>query len=216
MTAVENGGGNTLDDNGAFGLYGTGDLTGTVLQGNTISNHTVGVLVDNGANLTIGSANGTLTSDPDANVITKNSSAGIVVNGAGSQNVSILSNSIFENGLLGISLLSGGNARARTPVLASASTTEVTGSISGIDGDVFRIQYFRSSDEVTSSSRFAQGDELVGYEDVTIASGTAALDFDLTGSSVIVTDWITATATLLVGGLPSQTSQFSFGIRVTA
>jgi hypothetical protein len=31
-----------------------------------------------------------------------------------------------------------------------------------------------------------------------------------------VTDWITATATLLVGGLPSETSQFSFGIRVTA
>jgi len=31
-----------------------------------------------------------------------------------------------------------------------------------------------------------------------------------------VTDWITATATLLDGGLPAETSQFSFGIRVTA
>ncbi|MFM1904021.1 MAG: hypothetical protein RLZZ440_1921, partial [Planctomycetota bacterium] len=208
--------GNTLDDNGAYGIYGTGDLTGTVLQGNTISNHTVGVLVDNGANLTIGSATGTATSDPDANVITKNTSAGIVVNGSGSQNVSILSNSIFENDFIGISLSAGGNALARTPTLASASTTAVTGSISGTDDDVYRIQYFRSSDEVTSSSRFAQGEELVGYEDVTIAGGRAALDFDLTGSSVIVTDWITATATLLVGGLPSETSQFSFGIRVTA
>jgi parallel beta-helix repeat protein len=208
--------GNTLDDNGAYGIYGTGNLTGTVLQGNTISNHTVGVLVDNGANLTIGSATGTATSDPDANVITKNSSAGIVVNGAGSQNVSILSNSIFENDFIGISLSAGGNALARTPTLASASTTAVTGSITGTDGDVYRIQYFKSSADVTSSSRFAQGEELLGYEDVTIAGGRAALDFDLTGSGVIVTDWITATATLLVGGLPSETSQFSFGIRVTA
>lgn len=31
----------------------------------------------------------------------------------------------------------------------------VTGSISGTDGDVFRIQYFKSSANVTSSSRFA-------------------------------------------------------------
>ena len=86
--------------------------TGTTLQGNTISNHTVGVLVDNGANLTIGSASGTTTGDADANVITKNTSAGIVVNGAGSQNVSILSNSIFENDFIGISLSAGGNALA--------------------------------------------------------------------------------------------------------
>ena len=190
--------------------------TGTTLQGNTISNHTVGVLVDNGANLTIGSANGTLVSDPDANVITKNTSAGVVVNGAGSQNVSILSNSIFENDFIGISLSAGGNALARTPTLTSATTTAVVGSITGTDGDVYRIQYFKSADAVTSSSRFAQGQELIGYQDVTIAGGTASIDEDISGSSVIVTDWITATATLLVGGLPSETSQFSFGIRVTA
>ncbi|MDA1039889.1 MAG: right-handed parallel beta-helix repeat-containing protein, partial [Planctomycetota bacterium] len=207
---------NTLDDNGAYGIYGTGDLTGTTLQGNTISNHTVGVLVDNGANLTIGSASGTGTSDPDANVITKNTSAGVVVNGAGSQNVSILSNSIFENDFIGISLSANGNALARTPALTSASTTAVAGSITGTNGDVYRIQYFKSADEVTSSSRFAQGQELIGYQDVTIAGGTASIDEDITGSGVIVTDWITATATLLVSGLPSETSQFSFGIRVTA
>jgi parallel beta-helix repeat protein len=209
---------NTIDDNGAFGLYGTGNLAGTVIQGNSISNHTIGVQVDNGANLTIGSGRingGTATSDPDANVITKNTSAGIVVNGAGSQNVSILSNSIFENDLIGISLSAGGNALARTPTLVTASTTQVTGSISGTNGDVFRIQYFKSADDVTTSSRSAQGQELIGYQDVTIAGGTASIDFDLTGSGVIVTDWITATATLLVGGLPSETSQFSFGIRVT-
>ena len=190
--------------------------TGTTLQGNTISNHTVGVLVDNGANLTIGSASGTTTGDADANVITKNTSAGIVVNGAGSQNVSILSNSIFENDFIGISLSAGGNALARTPTLTSATTTAVVGSITGTDGDVYRIQYFKSADAVTSSSRFAQGQELIGYQDVTIAGGTASIDEDISGSSVIVTDWITATATLLVGGLPSETSQFSFGIRVTA
>ncbi len=155
-------------------------------------------------------------SDPDANVITRNTSAGIVVNGAGSQNVSILSNSIFENDFIGISLSAGGNALARTPTLATATTTDVTGSITGTDGDIYRIQYFKSSDAVTSSSRFAQGQELLGYQDVTIVGSTASIDEDISGAGVIVTDWITATATLLVGGLPSETSQFSFGIRVTA
>ena len=176
----------------------------------------MGALVDNGANLTIGSVNGTLTSDPDANVITKNTSAGIVVNGAGSQSVSILSNSIFENDFIGISLAAGGNALARTPTPASATTTDVTGSITGTDGDVFRIQYFKSADEVTSSSRFAQGEQLIGYRDVTIVGGTASIDYDVSSPGVIVTDWIAAIATFLVGGLPSETSQFSFGIRVAA
>ena len=107
-----------LDTNGTAAQPNLGQgivvsvATGTTLQGNTISNHTVGVLVDNGANLTIGSASGTTTGDADANVITKNTSAGIVVNGAGSQNVSILSNSIFENDFIGISLSAGGNALA--------------------------------------------------------------------------------------------------------
>ena len=207
---------NTLDDNGAYGVYAGGDLTGTTLQGNTISNHTVGVLVDNGANLTIGSASGTTTGDADANVITKNTSAGVVINGAGSQNVSILSNSIFENDFIGISLSAGGNALARTPRLTAASTTEAVGSIIGTDGDVFRIQYFKSADEVTSSSRFAQGEQLIGYRDVTIVGGTASIDYDVSSPGVIVTDWIAAIATFLVGGLPSETSQFSFGIRVAA
>ena len=207
---------NTVDDNGAYGIYGTGNLTGTTVQGNTISNQTVGVLIDNGANLTIGSTNGTVANDALGNTITKNSSAGIVVNGANSSNITMLSNRIFENDVIGISLSDGANSRAVSPTLASASTTAVTGSISGTNSDVYRIQYFKSADAVTSSSQFAQGQELIGYQDVTIVGGTAALAFNLSSSSVIVTDWITATATLLVGGLLSETSQFSFGIRVTA
>ena len=139
-----------------------------------------------------------------------------MVNGAYSSNITMLSNRIFENDVIGISLSDGANSRAVSPTLASASTTAVTGSISGTGSDVYRIQYFKSADAVTSSSQFAQGQELIGYQDVTIAGGTASIDEDISGSSVIVTDWITATATLLVGGLPSETSQFSFGIRVTA
>jgi len=207
---------NTIEDNGAYGIYGTGNLTGTTVQGNTISNHTVGVLVDNGNNLTIGSANGTVANDTLGNTISKNSSAGMVVNGNLSSDITMLSNRIFENDFIGISLSDGGNARAVTPTLATASTTAVTGSISGTDGDVFRIQYFKSSANVTTSSRFAQGEELIAWQDVTIAGGTASIDEDISGAGVIVTDWITATATLLDGGLPAETSQFSFGIRVAA
>jgi len=207
---------NTIEDNGAYGVYGTGSLTGTVVQGNTISNHTVGVLVDNGKDLTVGSGNGTTIGDTLGNTISKNSSAGIVVNGAGSSNITMLSNKIFENDFIGISLAGGGNSRAVTPTLSTASTTAVTGSISGRNGEVFRIQYFKSSAAVTTSSRFAQGEELIAWQDVTIVGGTASIDEDISGAGVIVTDWITATATLVDGGVPSETSQFSFGIRVTA
>ena len=91
----------------------------------------------------------------------------------------------------------------------------VTGSISGTDGDVFRIQYFKSSANVTSSSRFAQGEELIAWQDATIVGGTAAIDEDISGAGMIATNWITATATLLDGGLPAETSHFSFGFRVT-
>jgi hypothetical protein len=49
-----------------------------------------------------------------------------------------------------------------------------------------------------------------------IAGETASLDQDISGACVIVSDWITATATRLVGGVPSETSPFSFGIRVTS
>jgi hypothetical protein len=72
------------------------------------------------------------------------------------------------------------------------------------------------SANVTTGSRFAQGEELIAWQDVTIAGGTASINENISGAGVIVTDWITATATLLDGGLPAETSQFSFGIRVTA
>ena len=136
--------------------------------------------------------------------------------GASAENIIILSNQIFENDQSGISLAAGGNSRAVTPVLDSATTTDVTGRINGVNGQVFRVQYFKSSDTVTTSSRTAQGQELIGWEDVTIAGSSATLSQDISSAGVIVTDWITATATLLDGGLPSETSQFSFGIRVTA
>jgi hypothetical protein len=49
-----------------------------------------------------------------------------------------------------------------------------------------------------------------------IAGCSAALELELTGTGVTVADWIKATATTLAGGLPSETSPFSFGLRVTA
>ena len=109
-----------------------------------------------------------------------------------------------------------GNSRAVTPGLASESTTAVTGSISGTDGDVLLIQFFKTSSNVTTSSRFVQGEDLIIWQEVTIVGGTASINEDISSAGAIVTDWITATATLLDGGLPAETSQFSFGIRVTA
>ena len=45
--------------------------------------------------------------------------------------------------------------------------------------------------------------------------GSATLDFDLSAKGIIAGDVITATATLLNSGTPSQSSSFSNGIRVT-
>lgn len=93
--------------------------------------------------------------------------------------------------------------------------TTVTGSITGTDGDVLLIQFFKTSSNVTISSRFVQGEDLIIWQEVTIVGGTASIDEDISSAGAIVTDWITATATLLDGGLPAETSQFFFGICVT-
>jgi parallel beta-helix repeat protein len=213
---------NQISNSGSYGVFGTGDMTGSSVAANTISGQTVGVYVSKGSNLTIGSSTGTTVPETEGNVISNNTYAGVVLDGGTSgggsltANVSVLSNSIYDNGQFGISLINGANSQLAAPRLASASTTLVTGSISGANGDVFRIQYFKSSDAVTSSSRSAQGQELIAWKDVTIAGGTASVDQDISGAGVVVSDWITATATRLDGGVPSETSPFSFGIRVTS
>jgi hypothetical protein len=205
--------------------------------GNTIDGHGTGVWVVDGYGLAIGSETGT---DPAetvpgdssliGNVIANNTGNGIVIqiNDANlpSINNTILSNSIYSNGIFGIQMYGPTELFVAPPSRSGATLDEgtgevsVTGSVQGIEGETYRIQYFKSSANVTTSSRYAQGETLVAYQDVVINGGSASIDLLISSlANVIATDWITTTSTLLSGGTPptpSRTSAFSFGVRVTA
>ena len=225
---------NAVRDNGLYGSLAVGDNTGTQLGGNTIDGHGTGVWVVDGYGLAIGSETGT---DPAetvpgdssliGNVIANNTGNGIVIqiNDADlpSINNTILSNSIYSNGIFGIQMYGPTELFVAPPSLSGATLDEgtgevsVTGSVQGIEGETYRIQYFKSSADVTTSSRYAQGETLVAYQDVVINGGSASIDLLISSlANVIATDWITTTSTLLSGGAPSRTSAFSFGVRVTA
>ena len=212
--------GNTIKNNGPYGIFGTGDLTGSTIKSNTLSDQQVGVYVYEGSNLTIGSIDGTVVPATEGNTISNNSFAGVILdggtggNGSLTANVSVLSNSIYNNSQFGIALVNGANDGLTRPSLNSANTTLVTGSITGTDGDVFRIQYFKSSANVTTSSRTAQAEELIAYQDVTINGTQASINLNIASAGVNATDWITVSKTLMDGSTPKATSELSYGVRV--
>jgi parallel beta-helix repeat protein len=211
---------NQINNNGPYGIFGTGDLAGSSIKSNTLSDQQVGVYVYEGSNLTIGSSDGTLVPATEGNTISNNSFAGVILdggtdsNGSLTANVSVLSNSIYNNSQFGIALVNGANDGLTRPSLDSANTTLVTGSITGTDGDVFRIQYFKSSANVTTSSRTAQAEELIAYQDVTINGTQASIDLNIASAGVNATDWITVSKTLMDGSTPKATSELSYGVRV--
>ena len=211
---------NTIKDNTAYGLFGTGDLAGSQVKSNTLSEQQVGVYVYEGSNLTIGASDGTAVPATEGNLISNNSFAGVILdggtdaNGSLTSNVSVLSNSMYNNSQFGIALVNGANDGILRPSLSSATTEEVTGSISGLDGEVYRIQYFKSSANVTTSSRFAQAETLLSYQDVTINGTTASIDLNVASLGVNTTDWITVSKTLMDGSTPKTTSELSYGVRV--
>ena len=200
------------------GVYATGTLTGTVVSSNTISNNLNGMIVI-GTGLTIGSATGTSTVEAQGNRLSNNLGFGVVVSGAGAVNNPILSNSMYANGSGGISLSGGGNGGQVAPTVTGAaiagSQITVTGSISGSNGDVYRVQYFSSlATDATSASR-VQGRTLLGYRDVTISGGTAVIDAAFAKGSTAANDWVSTTATKLNSGTtPGNSSAFSTGVQV--
>ena len=65
-----------------------------------------------------------------------------------------------------------------------------------------------------ADGRTSQGEFFIGYEDVTIVDGVASISLDISSSDVVAGDVVTATATLMHNGTPSQSSSFSQGRRV--
>jgi len=195
----------------------SGDVAGT--EGPYESNSD-GVLISHGASgNTIG---GTATGA--ANTISFNENHGVVIEGfaSGTTGNRISANSIHSNGLLGINLVGGEetngavtnndrkdpdggpNLLQNFPVIASASTTQVTGTLNSLPRRSFTIQFF-SNPVANVPTGFGEGETFLGQRAVrTNRRGNASFTFATTLAAGQV---VTATATDASG----NTSEFSQG-----
>gem|GEM_PF-1449174 len=196
--------GNLVEGN----LIGT-DITGKAPLGNEVN----GVIVSNNAfSNTIG---GTVSGA--GNTIAFNVLTGVrVESGTGD---SILTNSIYSNGQLGIILVPttvspGPNNLQTAPVLVTAvgggPSSGIQGTLASIAGTQFLIQFFTSL--ISDPSGFGQGQTSIGSTTVpTDVNGNAAFSFT-PSSSLPANIWVTATATNTATG---DTSEFSNAVSAT-
>ena len=208
--------------------------TGNTVEANTIEDNTgVGVLVSSSSANAIGSLYDTALGASLGNIIRRNGSGsvpprgGIVV--AGGAGNAILRNSISENAPLGIDLGgdgvtandvndadAGANGLQNHPVLSSAvvgPTTTVTGTLASLASRSVRVQIFRSS--AVNASGHAEGQVYLG-ETMVATDATGHATFAASLPTVAVGAIVSATATLLNGATPTDTSEFSPGVAATA
>ncbi len=204
---------NTIENNGPYGVLAIGDSNNSRISGNTISRHGAGVWLAGASGMVIGSLAGVSNEQAVGNKIEDNSSVGIIIQGEDSFDNVILSNQIDANIYYGIQFIQGART-VSVPRLVSVTTDQITGRITGDDGEVYRIQFFYTPAAQAVDGRTSQGEFLIGYEDVTIVDGAASISLDISSSDVVAGDVVTATATLMHNGTPSQSSSFSQGRRV--
>ena len=204
---------NTIENNGPYGVLAIGDSSNSRISGNTISRHGAGVWLAGASGMVIGSLAGISNEQAVGNKIEDNSSVGIIIQGEDSFDNVILSNQIDANIYYGIQFIQGART-VSVPRLVSVTTAQITGRITGDDGEVYRIQFFYTPAAQAVDGRTSQGEFLIGYEDVTIVDGAASISLDISSSDVVAGDVVTATATLMHNGTPSQSSSFSQGRRV--
>ncbi len=237
--------GNVIGGNSGQGilLYGG---SGHTMQGNYIG-------TDTGATLDLGNQqNGIVTSSTpmdtliggtdtgEGNIIAYNTLDGVKIS-SGSRH-SIIGNTVYNNGELGIDLAGGtedgfgvtgndtddsdigANLLQNYPVLSAANTdggTTITidGALVSMANTTFRIEFFASTS--ADASGFGEAESYLGYVDVsTDVAGGAVFSAPLS-VSVAVGEFITATATVIEDpgqvGVDDQlaygsTSEFSAGI----
>jgi hypothetical protein len=182
-----------------LGNYIGTDITGT----HALGNQAEGILVFNGSNnVTIGGI-----AHSTANTIANNARSGVrVIAGTGN---SILGNSIYNNGGLGILLDSGGNNNQAAPVLTGASSTgsgaTVSGTLASAASTSFRIEFFSNS--APNPSGFGDGLTFLGFATVTTdSSGNATFSASLSNSVPVGQRYLSATAT---NSGTNDTSQFA-------
>ena len=197
-----------LDGASATGNVIEGNYIGTDVSGSArLGNEVDGVIVSNSASSnTIGGAIASL-----GNIIAFQVMSGVLVeSGTGD---SILSNSIFGNGMLGIDLVilsppPGPNNLQTAPVLTSAvgggPSSGIQGTLASIPSTPFLIQFFTSL--IPDPSGFGQGQTPIGSTIVT-TNGKGIANIPFTPSSSLPANiWVTATAT---NNLTGDTSEFS-------
>ncbi|MGP0066019.1 MAG: beta strand repeat-containing protein [Isosphaeraceae bacterium] len=219
---------NVIGANAADGINLTiGSANGTVIEGNFIGTDKSGTirLGNQDCGILLGSDQVTIggTAAQDGNVIANNYRAGIQFQG-GLDEVSILSNSIYGNGNLGINFGSGPTANhldeqgvsggpnnyQNYPVLSSAATqgtsTTVVGSLNAGADTTYLLQFFGSP--APDPSGYGQGQVYLGSTTVTTGSNSDANDvnFNVTLPTALSPGWVvSATATDPIG----DTSEFS-------
>jgi parallel beta-helix repeat protein len=200
------------------GNYGDGIRTGgnqNVVQnnyigtdasgGNALSNQYDGVRLDNGA------SNNSIGTDAAGNSIAFNAGVGVwVANGAGNGNL-IQSNSVHDNGGLGIALGNdtpplpndpgdadtGPNTLINAPVMVSAvsqSNSQFRASLDAMPATAYRVDFFTNA--ACDPSGYGEGQRLVKHVSVTTdVSGLGLAIADFPGTHFSDSNYITATAT---------------------
>ena len=228
---------NVLRDNLISGNIQDGvviwNSTGNVLQANrigtnaagtgSIANGDFGVWITGASNNTVGG-----TAPGQGNVISGNGLAGVEIDGASSGNA-VLGNSIYSNGGLGIDLVgvvgvntndpgdpdTGPNSLQNYPLLALAVTNgsriQISGSLNSTANATFRIEFFAST--TADPSGRGEGQRYLGFATVTTnGSGNATIDKVEFTATVLVGEYISATAT---NTITNNTSEFAQNIQAT-
>lgn len=216
--------GNVISSNASSGIQISSD--DNIIQGNVIGlnarrtaslgnvNH--GVMIDGLGNLVGGSTAGA------GNWIAHNTRHGVVIAGSGSMGNSVLGNSIFTNGALGIDLNDDGvttndvndadmgpNALQNYPALSSAhrgTSTTIRGTLSSAPATAYRLEFFANA-----AANRSEGQIFLGATTVTTGGGSIAPFTFLAATNLPLGTFLTATATDASG----NTSELSPPIEVT-
>ncbi|MEQ1828089.1 MAG: cadherin domain-containing protein, partial [Pirellula sp.] len=229
---------NVISGNTQYGVYLTGSNTyNNLIQGNYIGTNAAGsagigngyqgiAIVTNSANNTIGGTTAT-----SGNLIAFNGFDGIALASSAGSGNSILRNSIYSNGGLGIDLSDNGvtandsgdgdtgpNALQNFPVLTSAisvgGNTTISGSLNSAANTTYRIEFFYSPSGTEDASGYGEARYYLDFIEVTTnGSGNATISALLTGVVLTSGDRVTATATQKTGGSTySNTSEFAMNV----
>ena len=223
-----NDAGNTINGNTGGGIWiGGGGTTGNRVQGNTIGGS--GAMANSGSGVDIeNTASGNTiggTGVGEGNIIRFNTGSGVLVKSQCNANI-ILSNSIHDNGLLGIDLstnllpdgatandpqdvdANSGNNLQNYPVITNAlsagGNTLINGTLNSHPNRTFQLEFFTTP--AADPSGFGEGQTLLGSTNVTTnASGDATFAYNVI-AAVTPGHRVTATATDLS---TNNTSEFS-------